>query len=162
MPDFAAFIERQTTVAATGRIMSALRLTRNTAITHRTTATFCPWNQIQQSCDTNWQKTSAVFLDRNSNGHFDPEDTVARHLPALPEGSQVEFRSFRRKDFFQINGSGITNYQNGHFLYCPPSGNPAHASRIIIAVTGRLRLAHDTDNDGIAEDGQGKPIQCQI
>lgn len=160
VPHFSDFTEKQESVAIANQLLSALRLTRNTAITHQVTTTFCPWNHKQKNCSNNWEKETAIFIDSNRNRSLDQEDRLIRLLPEAPKGSQLHFRSFRSRQYLQITAKGTTWYQNGHFLYCPPSKNSKHIVKIIINVTGRSRLVHDTDKDGIAEDTKGKPLQC--
>ena len=159
-PDFKNFLEKQEVIASTHQLTSALRLTRHAAVNYNFMATLCPWDKQSARCVRNWQRETMIFIDRNNDYKLDTSDQIVRQLPALPNGSQVQFRSFGNRPYLQMRPNGMTNYQNGHILYCPPSGNPKYAHQIIIGPTGRLRLARDSDGDGISEDSQGRPLAC--
>lgn len=159
-PGFKNFLEQQRAIANTHQLASALRLTRHAAVSYNLVATLCPWDKQSARCSHNWQQESMIFIDRNNNHKLDTDDQVVRQLPALSEGSHVQFRSFGNHQYLQIRPNGMTNYQSGHILYCPPGGNPKYANQIIISMTGRLRLARDSDGDGISEDSRGRPLTC--
>ena len=59
-----------------------------------------------------------------------------------------------------IRPSGLTDWQNGNFLYCPQGGDPRFARQIVINAQARVRHARDSDGDGIVEDARGRPVTC--
>lgn len=159
VPDFFALIERQNTVSAVHQLISAIRLTRHSAMTHGTASILCPWDVKTRGCGQNWRQ-QVVFVDHNNNRLLDADDKLVRLLPPLPEGSRVYFRSFARRQQLRASAQGLMHYQNGHFLYCPPTGKQAHTMQIILNSVGRIRTATDQDADGIAEDSAGNPLSC--
>jgi len=78
----------------------------------------------------------------------------------LPDGARVYWRSFRNRSYLQINATGLTNWQNGHLLYCPANGDVHFARAVIINAQGRVRNAADSNGDGIVEDANGDPLVC--
>jgi len=58
-----------------------------------------------------------------------------------------------------MSPNGYTRYQNGTFTYCPKEGLK-YARAIILNAAGRMRYSKDSDNDGINEGADGKPLRC--
>jgi type IV fimbrial biogenesis protein FimT len=87
-------------------------------------------------------------------------DDVLRGIPALPAGSTVFWRSFRNRPYLVFQPTGLTDWQNGHFLFCPASGNARDARQVVLNPQGRLRQMTDRDGDGIVEDTSGRPVRC--
>ena len=81
-------------------------------------------------------------------------------MPRLGEGERFYWRSFRNRSYLMIRPSGLTDWQNGNFLYCPESGDPRLARQIVINAQARVRHARDSDGDGIVEDARGRAVVC--
>ena len=56
--------------------------------------------------------------------------------------------------------TGLTDWQNGNMLVCPPDGNPRQARLLVVNAHGRTRLATDNDGDGVVEGANGSPVSC--
>ena len=161
--------------AAVNQMLGAIRFARHAAVAHRSPATLCPadgaqslqpgsarGNPSQESCGrrNTWHNGALVFLDRNANGRFDGSDVLLRRMPRLGEGERFYWRSFRNRSYLMIRPSGLTDWQNGNFLYCPESGDPRLARQIVINAQARVRHARDSDGDGIVEDARGRAVVC--
>ena len=109
---------------------------------------------------SDWHQGGWIFADANSNARIDEGERVYGALPPLRKGSSLRWRSFRNRGYLRFRANGLTDWQNGHFQYCPPGGDPRHARQVILNAQGRARLAPDTDGDGIAEDADGRPLAC--
>ena len=172
--------------AAVNQMLGAVRFARHAAVSHRSPVTLCPadgaqslqpgsargnpsqenssarGNPSQARCGrrNTWHNGALVFLDRNANGRFDGSDVLLRRMPRLGEGERFYWRSFRNRSYLMIRPSGLTDWQNGNFLYCPASGDPRFARQIVINAQARVRHARDSDGDGIVEDAQGRAVDC--
>ena len=160
LPSMSAFVQQHRAAAAINQMIGAVKFTRNAAVTHRTTATLCPGANGQCGARNSWHQGAMTFADRNNNGRREPEETVLRAYSALPEGARIYWRSFRNRGYLQINSRGLTNWQNGHLLYCALDGDPRFARSVIINAQARARRARDIDGDGIVEDARGRDLVC--
>lgn len=159
-PGFFDFIEKQKSRMSIRQMASELTIARSTAMSRSATVTLCGWNELTQRCTVNWNGQRTLFVDVDEDGRLDPKDIRVKTWPPMPEDSQIKTRFFGGRQHFQVRPNGLTRASNGSILYCPPSGNPEHAEQIIISLTGRIRFARDTDNDGIAEGTDGKALIC--
>lgn len=146
--------------AAINQMIGAVQFARHCAVTYRTTTTLCPANGNRCGRRNTWHNGAIVFLDRNVNGRIDGDDFILRRLPRLRPGQRIYWRSFRNRSYLSIRPSGLTDWQNGHLLYCPPTRDPIYAREVIINAQARIRHARDTDGDGIVEDARGRPVVC--
>ncbi len=161
LPAFQGFVQQNRATAALNQLLGALQSARHAAITLRTPVTLCP-SAVATECgarDT-WHLGTLMFADGNANGRRDANEQVLRWLPGVSERARIYWRSFRNRSYLQIRPSGMTDWQNGNLLYCPPDGDPRYAREVILNAQARPRNAPDTDRDGIAEDADGLPLRC--
>jgi type IV fimbrial biogenesis protein FimT len=160
LPGFQDLLASQRAAAASNAITATIALARTSAIVYRLPVLVCPNDMGQCGNRTHWPRGALVFADRNNNRQRDDEEPLYGTLPAFEAGASVEWRSFRNRSYLLFLPDGLTDWQNGHFQYCPNSNNPRHARQIIVNAQGRTRLAPDSDRDGIRENAQGQPLQC--
>ena len=160
----ANLVDQHRASAAVNQMLGAIRFARHAAVAHRSPATLCPADggQSQGKCGrrNSWHNGALVFLDENANGRFDGSEVLLRRLPPLGEGDRFYWRSFRNRSYLMIRPSGLTDWQNGNFLYCPQGGDPRFARQIVINAQARVRHARDSDGDGVVEDTRGRPVRC--
>ena len=161
----AHLVDQHRASAALNQMLGAIRFARHAAVTHRSSATLCPADGArgqEQTCGrrNTWHNGALVFLDGNANGHFDGGDVLLRRLPPLGQGDRFYWRSFRNRSYLMIRPSGLTDWQNGNFLYCPQGGDSRFARQIVINAQARVRHARDSDGDGVVEDARGRPVRC--
>jgi len=161
VPPFRDFVERHRSVAAINTLVGAVQLARQSAVMLRTQVIVCP-RRPEGGCGSHddWPNGALVFADRDRNAGFGSADDLLRASPPWPEGSHVRWRSFRNRPYLTFTPTGLTAWQNGHFLYCPPDGDARFARLIVLNPQGRLRQAADRDGDGVVEDAQGRPVTC--
>ena len=160
-PGMVHLIQQERSTTALNQLLSAVHLARSSAITRGATVTLCPSANGQTCAGRNrWHEGAIVFSDEDRDGQRDPDDVLLRALPGFAAASRVYWRSFRNKNYLQLNSRGMTNWQNGHFLYCPANGDPRLARQLILNAQARVRKAPDRDRDGIAEDARGDPLRC--
>ena len=156
----AHLVDQHRAGAAVNQMLGAIRFARHAAVAHRSPATLCPADGATCGRRNAWHNGALVFLDENANGRFDGGDVLLRALPPLREGDRFYWRSFRNRSYLMIRPSGLTDWQNGNFLYCPRGGDPRFARQIVINAQARVRHARDSDGDGIVEDARGRPVAC--
>ena len=161
----ARLVDQHRAGAAVNQMLGAIRFARHAAVAHRSPATLCPadgGHPSQNKCGQRnaWHNGALVFLDENANGRFDGGDVLLSRLPPLGEGDRFYWRSFRNRSYLMIRPSGLTDWQNGNFLYCSRGGDPRFARQIVINAQARVRHARDSDGDGIVEDARGRPVAC--
>jgi len=161
IPGFLNFTEQNRSAAVLNQLVGAMQTARHAAITLRTAVTLCPGSPATGcGAKDSWHQGALVFADRNGNGRVDTGEDILRSFPPLPNGTRVYWRSFRNRSYLQITATGLTNWQNGHFLYCPASRDARFARAVIINAQGRVRKAADRNGDGVVEDVNGDPVAC--
>lgn len=159
-PGMSTLVARGQGDAAMAQMVAAIRYARHLAVTRGTTATLCPGTGARCGRRDSWHEGALIFLDGDNNGRVDAADEIVRRLPPLPRGHRLRWRSFRNRKSLSLRPTGLTNWQNGNMLLCPPDNDPKKARQLIINAQGRVRLAHDTDGDGVVEGGNGRPVSC--
>ena len=143
-----------------GELMQLVNYARQEAVYKNHTITLCG-SSDGEHCNGRWLEHILVFMDQDADGVRDPEDALLQdaQLPAHTTGS-LSWRSFRNKSYLQLQASGTTYFQNGHFTYCPADGKLRFARHLILNVSGYLRMAIDRNGDGIVETANGEALRC--
>jgi len=140
-------------------LLRAVSMARQIAISENRMVTFCRSNDGQH-CQGQWVDGSIIFTDRNADSLVNGDDRIVFRLDPFMTDGNLKFSSFRNRQYVQLTPLGTTNYQNGNFTYCPVNGDPHLVRQMVISLSGRSRMASDNDNDGIVENSQGKPLNC--
>jgi len=160
LPGFIDLVRDYRASAAINGMIARVQYLRSPAITARRTVTLCPGRAPTCGARDSWHLGSFVFIDDNRNGKADAGDQILREFGPAANSGEFSWRSFRNRKSLSIRGTGLTNWQNGSFRYCPETGDPRFARQAIINAQARVRHARDSDGDGIREDAQGRPIRC--
>lgn len=160
IPGFQDLLASQRATSASNAITATIALARTSAIVYRLPVVVCPNDLGHCGGRSHWAQGALVFADRNGNRQREDDEPLYGVLPAFESGARVVWRSFRNRNYLLFLPEGLTDWQNGHFQYCPSGDNPRHARQIIINAQGRTRLAPDSDRDGIREDARGQPLRC--
>lgn len=145
---------------------SALNYARSEAITRGNQVTVCrtingkkcegyPDINKQKVWDGGWM----VFSDQNGNGQFNStQDEILRVHEPLPPGYSLRSNAKVRVTYKPI---GISPGFMDSWTICAPGTSSASTKGIIVAYTGRVRFAEDTNKNGIIDNGtkfsKGKP-----
>lgn len=159
MPEFKNLMERQKAELSIRKLVDAIELAKSSAIATGNMVTLCR-SSDGLKCGGKWQDGVLVFTDSNADRKINQQDQLQRYITFPFMNGELKWRAFQNRQYLQITSLGFTRYQNGNFTYCPEDKNPVFASQLIINRTGRIRFAVDSDNDGIKEDSQGRPIAC--
>ena len=160
IPSMRNLVRDFTATAAINAIVGQVQFTRSAAITARRTVTLCPGRPPHCGPRNSWHLGSFAFIDTNRNARLDDTDQLVREFGPAAKDGEFTWRSFRNRTSLSIRGTGLTNWQNGSFRYCPANGDERFARQAILNAQGRVRYARDNDGDGVREDAQGRPIRC--
>lgn len=159
MPGFKSTLERKKAELSIRRLAEGVAFAKTVAINNGSLVTLCR-SFDGLNCGGKWQEGVLIFTDGNGNRKIDQEDQLQRHITFPYIKGELKWRAFQNRQYLQITSLGFIRHQNGNFTYCPEDRNPEFASQLIINRTGRVRFAIDSDDDGIKEDSQGRPISC--
>lgn len=140
-------------------LASLLEMARSSAISGNRTVAICP-SLDGQHCTNTWQSGAIAFMDNNQNRRRDTGEAVLHYLEWRELRGTLMWRAFGNRQNLQIDAYGGMHNQNGNFTWCPPTGSDEPAHQLVINSAGRMRLARDTDGDGIREDSSGRPLTC--
>ena len=160
LPAFDGLLARERAGSAINQMLGAVQFTRAAAVSHRVSAALCPGAEDRCGRRNSWHDGALAFLDPNGNGRRDSGEDILMRLPPLPAGHRIYWRAFRNRTALVFRPSGLTDWQSGNFLYCPPDGDATGARQIVLNVEGRARRAIDADGDGVVEDSAGRPVVC--
>ncbi|WP_455365652.1 GspH/FimT family pseudopilin [Kaarinaea lacus] len=152
--------------------VSALNLARSEAIKRGNRVTVCrtitgsrcdglPDINRQKVWDTGWM----IFSDMNGNGQFNPtqDEILSVHGP-LSEGYTLRSNARVRVTYKPI---GISPGFMDSWTVCAPGAESRFTKGIIVAYSGRVRFASDTNDNGtidngtISTRGQPRELICQ-
>lgn len=157
-PTFQSTFDHREGELAIRSLVAQISLARTSAIEHGTLVTVCP-SQDGAGCSGNWSDGSIVFTDINGDRDVGEEDLLIRSSQTGLRG-QLRWRAFQNRQYLQINPTGVMRHQSGNFTYCPADGDPRLARQLVVNGTGRIRLAVDSNGDGLREDSSGAPLRC--
>jgi type IV fimbrial biogenesis protein FimT len=160
IPEFADLLARQRATAAINQMLGAIHMTRHAAISQRRLTVLCASEERACLGRNEWHRGAMVFADLNGDGKRAQAEPVITQLPPLHTGARVSWRSFQNKPYIRFRPNGATDWQNGSFTYCPGNGDLSLAKRITLNVQGRVAKSTDRNQDGIDEDGRGRPLRC--
>ena len=146
--------------AAIARLHGAVQFARQLAVARRVTATLCPGSGSACGRRNSWHEGALIFLDENANGAREAGEEIVSRLAPLAAGYRVAWRSFRNRRSLSMRPTGLTDWQNGSMLLCPPDGDARQARLLIVSAHGRARLGRDSDGDGVVERANGRPVSC--
>jgi type IV fimbrial biogenesis protein FimT len=150
-------LNNRLTVASNG-LAGTLNAARSEAIAQQRTVTVCA-SSNGSACTGTWSEGWISFIDVDSDGTVDAGDTILRRgqpVNATVDVSLVDAVRVR----YGGQGFALPN-SAGHFALCDDRG-AGHAKALIVAATGRVVVATDTDAtpDGIVDDADGDNVVC--
>lgn len=152
-----ARVERE---ADRDQLATLINLSRAAAVNLNHPVILCP-GDLTSGCGARntWHLGTIAFADANQDRSLDAGDITLASIPQLT--SRIEWRSFRNRSYLKFRASGVTDWQNGHFKFCPLQPIPGSGGlQLVLNAAGRLYFSRDDDADGIHEDVQGRPLIC--
>ena len=157
-PSFHNFIHGQQRHAATAELVRLLNTARSVAIGERTTVTVCPLD-LAGECTNKWTEEVAAFRDPFRHRKVEHEGQMIRSIPATGaegyrEGATGIF------NYLSFRATGRANAHIGNIIWCPSDKDERQATQVVVNWGGRVRVATDSNNDGVVENADGSPVQC--
>ena len=147
VPNFTAIIQDNRLATQVNELHATLSLARSEAIKRNNNVTMCRSND-GATCAGNWENGWIVFVDSNADSAIDGEPILRIHGPMSGKNT-LRFNQTR----VIYAGSGIARGgSNGTYTFCDSRG-PNSARALIISISGRPRLAFDSNGDGIVDTG---------
>lgn len=156
-PSFTSFINNQERRSALYELTGIFAFARQHAVMNGALVTVCPLDSTD-TCGRNWNDDIHAFLDPNNTRKLSTNKALLRTISPSKNG-YLTVRSLNRS-FFQFRPTGFVHSDLGNITWCPKSRDSSLAGQVIINRGGQVRLARDTDNDGIPEDSKGDPLSC--
>jgi len=144
VPGLQTTIQNNKMTALHNDLLSALNLTRSTAVTQGTWATFCKSNVAGTGCTTSadsWENGWILFPDNNNNGKLDEGESILGINTDLP--SNITIKSSRER--ISYNAQGYAVGYTGNFTYCDARGDSSKKG-MIMSNSGRIRVATSRDS----------------
>lgn len=149
------------------RFTRTVNAARARAISQQQVLILCPASSASQ-CGSDWSLGMLVFADHNGDGTLSAGEPVLERVQWLqslqgeliPLSGRVEWRAFGNRQRLRISELGEILDQNGNLRWCPPANSALPAHQLVLNATGRIRLAQDSNGDGLREDSQGNALSC--
>jgi type IV fimbrial biogenesis protein FimT len=154
VPSFATFIQNNRKTTNINDLVIALNFARAEATTRQQNITVCK-SDDGSTCSTgdgsgDWSQGWIVFADANNNGERQAAEEIIRVAgPLTGMTSFIGNNNVVNRVTFTPLGMTTTP---GTITLCDSRG-VNHAAATVIAFSGRIRLATDTNNNGIVDDG---------
>lgn len=153
IPTFRDMIRRTRLTAYANEFVTALNMARSESIKRGVTVTL----RKIGGTGTYWSTSGwEVFVDTNANGTKDTGEDTIKTYNALPINYTLVGTNSNIANYLSYKPDGMTNVITPSFILCDNSdGNNTiepHTARIIYIKTGRIRMARDSNGDGIPEN----------
>jgi type IV fimbrial biogenesis protein FimT len=157
IPSLEGLVQSNQRTAAMSDLLRFLASSRRYAVMTGNIVTVCPVKD-DGKCGQDWNTPVFMFEDPE-NERVIKEDTKVGTVLNPPKYGRLTVRSLS-KSYFQFRPNGFIYSDLGNITWCADSGSSAQASQLIISRSGRIRIAKDTNGDGIVEDAKGQPVKC--
>ncbi|MEM6999897.1 MAG: GspH/FimT family protein [Pseudomonadota bacterium] len=142
-------------------LMALVQASRHAAANLNQPVVLCPEHadELDRCGKRNqWHGGAIAFTDANRNRQLDGNDVRVARIDQFQ--SRITFRAFRNRSYLGFMPTGLTDWQNGHFVLCPTDGDIRYARQLVLNYAGRAYFSKDEDGDGVDEDVRGKPLSC--
>ncbi|NOZ53286.1 MAG: prepilin-type N-terminal cleavage/methylation domain-containing protein [Gammaproteobacteria bacterium] len=157
-PSITSLIHTNKTTAQIHEFATSLNFARSEAIKRGNAVTVCR-TQGNPQCDGPpdideqkvWNTGWMVFSDINGNGQYNPpQDQVLRQHSALPDNYSLRSSTRIRITYQSV---GISPGFMDTWILCGPGGNPVFTRGLVLAYSGRVRFAQDSNGNGTRDNG---------
>lgn len=160
VPNFQNFLQRERLASSSNELFTSLQLARSEAL-KRNQSVVMAHNGTAGS--GNWSSGWVMFVDLNSNGTRDTGEDTLRTGAALP-ATLTAYGSNTFSNRVSFAASGALRGGGGLFVICSGDAlqvNGQSRSRaILVNGAGRVRIAADTNGDGVPETDAGAVTSC--
>jgi type IV fimbrial biogenesis protein FimT len=157
-PSFTPFVQNNRSAALINELHASLSHARSEAIKRNSSVTICK-STNGTGCGghtDHWHHGWIAFVDNDLDGAVDDGDEILRVHGLIPGSNTLTFS--QTTVLYSSNGLAGGG-ANGTFTLCDTRG-AAYAKGLVIGPSGRPRLATDSDENGILEDGSNVDLEC--
>lgn len=158
LPSFESFLRKRQMVGASDLFYTSLYLARTEAVKRNSTVTICKSSDAT-NCGGSWSEGWLMFEDTNNNGNLDDGEVLITSGSPI-NGYLLTWSAFGSNSYIRFYKNGMTSSHNGTFKFCPDDLNPKFANAVIVSKTARIRVAQDSNQNGIREDASGNDLTC--
>ena len=157
-PSFRTSIQNNRMVTQINELQTSLNLARSEAIKRNDNVTVCQSDDGASCTGGDWEDGWIIFVDIDFDGSVDAldGDTVIRVDGVISGDNTLAFDQARviyaRDGFARPNSSGT-------FTLCDTRGSE-QARGLVVGVSGRPRLAIDSNTNGTLEDADDNDLVC--
>lgn len=164
VPSFQALMTRNRLVAEINELVGTLQFARSEAVKRGQDVVVCK-SATGLTCTTsgNWEQGWMVFVDVDGDGAYDSGEEIINVVSALSGAAKGDVLSGSGDPVNRVRFNRLGSTPSfGSFKLCGPDNDARKARQIFIAASGRIRLAQDTDGDGVVDDGASpaKNVSC--
>jgi type IV fimbrial biogenesis protein FimT len=159
MPNLGDMLQKNAAETVLNDLARTMTMARVSAVSHGQMVTLCR-SADQKSCNGEWHNGMLVFLDHDSDRIVDTSDRILHVTSPATTPGTLKLRSFPNRQYLQFTPAGVINNQTGNFTWCPADNDARQAQQLIFNITGRVRFATDSDQDGLVEGADGTPLSC--
>jgi len=156
-PSFTSWLEHSRRTAQANDLLGFFVLARQQSILSGRIVTLCPVDS-DLKCSRDWNGSLYAFYDPANRRQITSQDQIIRILP--PPDSGRRFVRSLSQSYFQYRPDGMIYSDLGNITWCPDNGDSRQSAHLIISRGGRIRLARDTDGDGIPNRADGHNVSC--
>jgi prepilin-type N-terminal cleavage/methylation domain-containing protein len=161
VPNLTSFLIKMRVDNEIYQLSRLLQITRNTAVNEKKTVTLCPLTS-DNNCSSLWQRSLTVFTDTNANKIYEPllDERIVFSKAAINIDDKLHYGVGRNGIIFSPTGRLAGWGNNGSFRYCPKNHRQNNRG-IRVAVSGRIYISADRNNDGEEEFRTTANIRCR-
>jgi len=157
IPNFSAFINKSKANSSVHLLFRTFQLARTEALNRNNNIYLCGSND-GYSCHQHWSYTLLLFIDNNDDKKPSSDEIISQHYFKL-KGHHIKTRAAFGRPYIKISKRGSA-VDHGSFIFCPKNQEPRHYRRVTWNKSGRPYFGRDSNQDGVIEDTNGKPLRC--
>ncbi|ONF44734.1 hypothetical protein BTO32_04610 [Marinobacter lutaoensis] len=157
VPSFSTLINDSRATAEANDLLGFFVLARQQSILSGRIVTVCPVS-ANLKCGRNWNDPLYAFFDPENRRQITDTRDIIRILS--PPDSGRRFASSLSRSYFQYRADGMIYSDLGNITWCPDNSDSRRSAHLVISRGGRVRLARDTDGDGIPNRADGHNVRC--
>lgn len=156
-PSFEKIIQKNQATSAMHTIYRHYQAARQSAISQQKTMMLCG-SDSGSSCDKVWSKYIILFDDSDNDKEPSATEIIQIHQLKLGQ-SYIKTRMAFGLAYTQLAADGSAKF-TGSMIYCPQNKAANLYRRVTWNRVGRPYFGRDMDKDGIVDDTDGKPLDC--
>ncbi len=158
IPSIQSMLQTQEAQSIQSNFPLLIKEARNQSLLTRNDTVICG-SSNKQTCTGDWSQHVIAFIDNNENGQHDSNEAIfSSDSPNLKYGN-LKWKGLGQKPYIRMQSeNGLPNGSNGSLIYCGQEN--IYHRQVILARSGRIDASRDTNRDGIYEQANGQPINC--